>query len=113
MKAEEERKYGPCPQGCCLMPATPKHWFLFIAFNLEYYTEVLDLSYLLDHLASDPFFRHYRQLNEKLVQLIEDYSLVSFIPLNIQVQGTKRPWLQALTVPGTSPCQGVPAALRT
>ena len=60
--------------------------FLFLAFNLDYYTEVLDLSYLLDHLASDPFFRHYRQLNEKLVQLIEDYSLVSFIPLNIQVQ---------------------------
>ncbi|KAJ8780983.1 hypothetical protein J1605_001026 [Eschrichtius robustus] len=58
--------------------------FLFLAFNLDYYTEVLDLSYLLDHLASDPFFRHYRQLNEKLVQLIEDYSLVSFIPLNIQ-----------------------------
>uniref|UniRef100_A0A2K5DAI5 Uncharacterized protein n=1 Tax=Aotus nancymaae TaxID=37293 RepID=A0A2K5DAI5_AOTNA len=55
------------------------------AFNLDYYTEVLDLSYLLDHLASDPFFCHYRQLNEKLVQLIEDYSLVSFIPLNIQV----------------------------
>ncbi|ELK02091.1 GPN-loop GTPase 2 [Pteropus alecto] len=56
-----------------------------LAFNLDYYTEVLDLSYLLDHLASDPFFRHYRQLNEKLVQLIEDYSLVSFIPLNIQL----------------------------
>ncbi|XP_070466703.1 GPN-loop GTPase 2 isoform X1 [Equus przewalskii] len=56
-----------------------------LAFNLDYYTEVLDLSYLLDHLASDPFFRHYRQLNEKLVQLIEDYSLVSFIPLNIQI----------------------------
>lgn len=62
-----------------------------LAFNLDYYTEVLDLSYLLDHLASDPFFRHYRQLNEKLVQLIEDYSLVSFIPLNIQVLGTSRP----------------------
>lgn len=60
------------------------------AFNLDYYTEVLDLSYLLDHLASDPFFSHYRQLNEKLVQLIEDYSLVSFIPLNIQVLDSKR-----------------------
>lgn len=73
------------------MPAAPEHRFLSLAFNLDYYTEVLDLSYLLDHLASDPFFRHYRQLNEKLVQLIEDYSLVSFIPLNIQVLGTKRP----------------------
>lgn len=74
-----------------LMSAAHEHQFLSLAFNLDYYTEVLDLSYLLDHLASDPFFRHYRQLNEKLVQLIEDYSLVSFIPLNIQVLGTKRP----------------------
>ncbi|XP_009865582.1 PREDICTED: GPN-loop GTPase 2 [Apaloderma vittatum] len=55
-----------------------------LAFNLDYYTEVLDLSYLVDHLASDPFFRNYRRLNEKLVEVIEDYSLVSFIPLNVQ-----------------------------
>uniref|UniRef100_A0A7N4UWZ8 GPN-loop GTPase 2 n=1 Tax=Sarcophilus harrisii TaxID=9305 RepID=A0A7N4UWZ8_SARHA len=66
------------------------------AFNLDYYTEVLDLSYLLDHLASDPFFRHYRQLNEKLVQLIEDYSLVSFIPLNIQDKESVQRVLQAV-----------------
>ncbi|NXS51253.1 GPN2 GTPase, partial [Brachypteracias leptosomus] len=55
-----------------------------LAFNLDYYTEVLDLSYLVDHLASDPFFRNYRRLNEKLVEVIEDYSLVSFVPLNVQ-----------------------------
>lgn len=55
------------------------------AFNLDYYTEVLDLSYLVDHLASDPFFRNYRRLNTKLVEVIEDYSLVSFVPLNVQV----------------------------
>ncbi|KAH0631179.1 hypothetical protein JD844_005376 [Phrynosoma platyrhinos] len=56
-----------------------------LAFNLDYYTEVLDLSYLVNHLASDPFFKKYRRLNEKLVEVIEDYSLVSFIPLNVQV----------------------------
>ena len=39
----------------------------------------------MDHLASDPFFRNYRHLNEKLVEVIEDYSLVSFVPLNVQV----------------------------
>lgn len=64
------------------------------AFNLDYYTEVLDLSYLVDHLASDPFFRNFRRLNEKLVEVIEDYSLVSFVPLNVQVtqqQGTASP----------------------
>ena len=60
-------------------------WCFPAAFNLDYYTEVLDLSYLVDHLASDPFFRNYRRLNEKLVEVIEDYSLVSFVPLNVQV----------------------------
>lgn len=60
------------------------------AFNLDYYTEVLDLSYLLDHLASDPFFKNYCRLNKKLVEVIEDYSLVSFIPLNVQVSKTKQ-----------------------
>lgn len=60
-------------------------WSFPAAFNLDYYTEVLDLSYLVDHLASDPFFRNYRRLNEKLVEVIEDYSLVSFVPLNVQV----------------------------
>ncbi|XP_048356078.1 GPN-loop GTPase 2 isoform X1 [Sphaerodactylus townsendi] len=55
-----------------------------LAFNLDYYTEVLDLSYLLDHLASDPFFKNYHRLNQKLVEVVEDYSLVSFVPLNVQ-----------------------------
>ncbi|NWW86264.1 GPN2 GTPase, partial [Rhynochetos jubatus] len=67
-----------------------------LAFNLDYYTEVLDLSYLVDHLASDPFFRNYRRLNEKLVEVIEDYSLVSFVPLNVQDKESMRRVLQAV-----------------
>ncbi|XP_014804206.1 PREDICTED: GPN-loop GTPase 2 isoform X1 [Calidris pugnax] len=67
-----------------------------LAFNLDYYTEVLDLSYLLDHLASDPFFRNYRRLNEKLVEVIEDYSLVSFVPLNVQDKESMRRVMQAV-----------------
>ena len=55
------------------------------AFGLDYYTEVLDLGYLLDHLSDDPFFRRYKRLNEALIGLVEDYNLVSFIPLNVQV----------------------------
>lgn len=55
-----------------------------LAFNLDYYTEVLDLSYLLDHLAADPFFKKFLRLNEKLAEVIQDYSLVSFVPLNVQ-----------------------------
>ncbi|NXQ17611.1 GPN2 GTPase, partial [Peucedramus taeniatus] len=67
-----------------------------LAFNLDFYTEVLDLSYLVDHLASDPFFRNFRRLNEKLVEVIEDYSLVSFVPLNIQDKQSMQQVLQAV-----------------
>lgn len=45
----------------------------------------MDLTYLLDHLAADPFFKKFRHLNEKLAEVIQDYSLVSFVPLNVQV----------------------------
>lgn len=55
-----------------------------LAFNLDFYTEVMDLSYLLDHLAADPFFKKFHQLNKKLAEVIQDYSLVSFVPLNVQ-----------------------------
>ncbi|XP_067863030.1 GPN-loop GTPase 2 isoform X1 [Heptranchias perlo] len=67
-----------------------------LAFNLDYYTEVLDLSYLLDHLANDPFFKKFRQLNKKLVEVIEDYSLVSFIPLNVQDKETMKHVMRAV-----------------
>lgn len=46
---------------------------------------MMDLSYLLDHLAADPFFKKFLHLNEKLAEVIQDYSLVSFVPLNVQV----------------------------
>lgn len=55
------------------------------AFNLDFYTEVMDLTYLLDHLAADPFFKKFHLLNTKLAEVIQDYSLVSFVPLNVQV----------------------------
>ncbi|XP_068426186.1 GPN-loop GTPase 2 [Clinocottus analis] len=55
-----------------------------LAFNLDFYTEVMDLTYLLDHLAADPFFKKFHRLNEKLAEVIQDYSLVSFVPLSVQ-----------------------------
>ncbi|XP_059810654.1 GPN-loop GTPase 2 [Hypanus sabinus] len=67
-----------------------------LAFNMEYYTEVLDLSYLLDHLVKDPFFKNFRQLNKKLVEVIQDYSLVSFIPLNVQDKETMKQVMKAV-----------------
>lgn len=50
----------------------------------------MDLTYLLDHLAADPFFKKFRLLNEKLAEVIQDYSLVSFVPLNVQVLMDRR-----------------------
>ncbi|XP_046749031.1 GPN-loop GTPase 2 [Diprion similis] len=57
-----------------------------LAFNFEFYTEVLDLQYLLEKLNEDPFTSKYKKLNAALVSLVEDYSLVSFIPLDISNQ---------------------------
>ncbi|XP_072036008.1 GPN-loop GTPase 2-like [Amphiura filiformis] len=55
-----------------------------LAFNLDYFTEVLDLQYLLQHLEGDPFLKKFKKMNEALVGVIQDYSLVSFATLNIQ-----------------------------
>ncbi|XP_025077634.1 GPN-loop GTPase 2-like isoform X2 [Pomacea canaliculata] len=57
-------------------------------FNLDFYTEVLDLSYLLGHLQDDPLLSKYKRLNEVIVGVVEDYSLVNFIPLNVQDKET-------------------------
>ncbi|XP_015187630.1 PREDICTED: GPN-loop GTPase 2 [Polistes dominula] len=57
-----------------------------LAFNIDFYTEVLDLNYLLEKLDEDPFTTKYKKLNAALISLVEDYSLVSFIPLDVTNQ---------------------------
>lgn len=47
-------------------------------FGIDFYTEVLDLNYLLDCLDEDKFMNKYKKLNNALVSIIEDYSLVTF-----------------------------------
>ncbi|CAH1797002.1 unnamed protein product [Owenia fusiformis] len=59
-----------------------------LAFNLDFYTEVLDLDFLLEHLQKDPFFAKYAKLNEAIVGLVQDYSLVTFVAMNIQDKET-------------------------
>lgn len=54
------------------------------AFNLEYYTEVLDLSKLLQSIPVNSFNKKYHALNRKICELIEDQSLVSFVPLYVE-----------------------------
>ncbi|XP_012234516.1 GPN-loop GTPase 2 [Linepithema humile] len=65
-KFDEMKKFGSC-----------------LAFNIDFYTEVLDLKYLLEQLDENPFTAKYKKLNSALVSLIEDYSLVSFVPLDV------------------------------
>jgi len=54
-----------------------------LSFNIDYFCEVLDLSFLLERIDDDPFTKQFKKLNEALCSVIEDYSLVSFFPLNI------------------------------
>ncbi|KAI3645902.1 hypothetical protein MP228_008830 [Amoeboaphelidium protococcarum] len=53
-----------------------------LAFDVDYYTQVGDTSYLLDHLKQTKDSSYHR-LNESLVGLIEDFKLVTFQPLSI------------------------------
>lgn len=55
-----------------------------LAFNLDYYMEVQDLSYLQSHLNQDHRMAKYRKMTAALCEVIEDFSLVNFETLNIQ-----------------------------
>ncbi|KAJ1984194.1 hypothetical protein H4R33_004475 [Dimargaris cristalligena] len=65
-------------------------------FNLEYYTEVHDLSYLLDRLNAGAFTKRYHKLNEALCELIEDYNLVGFQTLCIEDKNSVMAVLSAI-----------------
>lgn len=54
-----------------------------LEFNVDFYTDVLDLKYLLNALDEDCYPR-YRKMNRAIVSLVEDYSLVSFHLLESQ-----------------------------
>ncbi|XP_050379716.1 GPN-loop GTPase QQT1-like [Argentina anserina] len=53
-----------------------------LAFNLDFYTDVEDLSYLQNSLDQDPRSAKFRKLTKELCGVIEDYSLVSFTTLD-------------------------------
>ncbi|KAI3889431.1 hypothetical protein MKX03_033885 [Papaver bracteatum] len=55
-----------------------------LAFNLDFYTDVEDLSYLQYHLDQDPRSAKYRKLTKQLCEVVEDHSLVNFSTLDIQ-----------------------------
>ncbi|KAI9315369.1 GPN-loop GTPase [Dichotomocladium elegans] len=55
-----------------------------LRFNLEYYTDVMDLSYLQDSLDEDAFGSKFKKLNAALCGLVEDFSLVGFYTLCVE-----------------------------
>ncbi|EJT52750.1 cytoplasm protein [Trichosporon asahii var. asahii CBS 8904] len=57
-----------------------------LPFNLEYYTQVQDLGYLLQTLQDQPRAggKKMKKLNEAMVELIEDFSLVGFETLAVE-----------------------------
>ena len=61
-----------------------------LAFNLEYYTEVQDLTYLAGSLedsarGSGEGRDKWRKLNKVICDLVEDYGLVGFETLAVEV----------------------------
>ncbi|CAJ0962880.1 unnamed protein product, partial [Mesorhabditis belari] len=55
-----------------------------IPFDLEFFTQLPDISRLLEMLNDVPELEKYRSLNEAICQVIGDYDLVSFVPLNVE-----------------------------
>ncbi|KIZ05766.1 hypothetical protein MNEG_2189 [Monoraphidium neglectum] len=54
-------------------------------FSLDFYTEVQDLSYLVRGMGNDRFGAKHRKLSRELCELVQDFGLVSFLPLAIEV----------------------------
>lgn len=70
-----------------------------LPFNLDYYTEVQDLSYLIPHLAQEnPMMQHpkFEGLHSAIVELVEDFGLVSFETLAVEDKRSMMTLLQAI-----------------
>ena len=67
-----------------------------LAFNLDFYTEVQDLGYLLPLLEQDPRTRKFASLNRAIVGLVEDFGLVGFETLAVEDKKSMAHLLQAI-----------------
>lgn len=57
-------------------------------FDLAYYTEVQDLSHLSNLLERDPRMSRFSALNSAICELVEDFGLVTFSTLAVEVRAT-------------------------
>jgi len=69
-------------------------------FGLEYYTDVLDLEYLMQVLEKQPGSKRFHALNEALIELVDDYALIRFHTLDVQDKDSMVSLLKALDTAG-------------
>jgi GPN-loop GTPase len=69
-----------------------------LPFNLDFYTEVHDLTYLLPALVNESpvMSDKFEGLNRAIVQLVEDFGLVSFETLAVEDKRSMMTLLQAI-----------------
>lgn len=63
------------------------HKYPPLPFNLDFYTEVQDLSYLIPHLEREsPMFAtgKFSALNRAIIDLVEEFGLVAYEPLAVE-----------------------------
>eukprot|EP00028_Trichosphaerium_sp_Am-I-7-wt_P014670 CAMPEP_0168509074 /NCGR_PEP_ID=MMETSP0405-20121227/538_1 /TAXON_ID=498012 /ORGANISM="Trichosphaerium sp, Strain Am-I-7 wt" /LENGTH=120 /DNA_ID=CAMNT_0008526421 /DNA_START=510 /DNA_END=872 /DNA_ORIENTATION=+ len=53
-------------------------------FNLEFYTNAGNLGFLMEHVKGTAIAERYKKLNSAICTVVEDFSLVSFMTLDIQ-----------------------------
>lgn len=72
-----------------------------LPFNLDFYTEVQDLHYLLPQLAVEQgatgsHAANFDKLNEALIQLVDDFGLVGFETLAVEDRASMASLLRAI-----------------
>ncbi|EAS28481.3 ATP binding protein [Coccidioides immitis RS] len=70
-----------------------------LPFNLDFYTEVQDLSYLIPHLKEEaPFLASskFDALNKAIVEVVQDFGLVAFETLAVEDKQSMMSLLQAI-----------------
>ena len=64
-------------------------------FGLNFYCELPDLERLVERVSDDPFLAKYKKLTKVLGDIIENYSLVAYLPISTQKQES---FIRALNV---------------
>jgi hypothetical protein len=70
-----------------------------LPFNLDFYTEVQDLSYLIPALAMEQGANanaKFDKLNDALIQLVEDFGLVGFETLAVEDRASMANFVRAI-----------------